>query len=160
MAGYSLQNMTDDKSGFTVLELLIVIAMIGILATIANLALSNYREKAKVAICIVDMRLLGVDIASYKADHDTFPIDLAALNHPPLLDPWGHPYQYLNIADADLKGKGALRKYKGLVPINTDYDLSSMGPDGDTRPPLTAKASRDDIIRANDGAYFGPASDY
>jgi general secretion pathway protein G len=47
-----------------------------------------------------------------------------------------------------------------VVPINTDYDLYSMGKDGKSQPPLTAKDSRDDIIRANDGAYIGPAEGY
>jgi general secretion pathway protein G len=53
-----------------------------------------------------------------------------------------------------------MRKDRFLVPINTDYDLYSMGKDGRSSPPLTAKASRDDIIRANDGAYIGLASNY
>jgi general secretion pathway protein G len=35
-----------------------------------------------------------------------------------------------------------------------------MGPDGDSRRPLTAQKSRDDIIRANDGAFIGIAQDY
>jgi general secretion pathway protein G len=35
-----------------------------------------------------------------------------------------------------------------------------MGPDGKTVAPLTAQDSRDDIIRANDGRYVGPAADY
>jgi hypothetical protein len=47
-----------------------------------------------------------------------------------------------------------------LVPINTDFDLYSMGPDGRNSPPLTAKHSRDDIVRANNGAFIGVASDY
>ena len=55
---------------------------------------------------------------------------------------------------------GQARKDHFLVPLNSDYDLYSKGPDGKSSPPLTAEASRDDIIRANDGAYFGLASDY
>ena len=35
-----------------------------------------------------------------------------------------------------------------------------MGKDGDSKAPLTAQASRDDIIRANDGGYIGLASGY
>jgi general secretion pathway protein G len=44
-----------------------------------------------------------------------------------------------------------------LVPINTNYDLYNMGPDGRSGTPLTANHSRDDIIRANNGEYIGPA---
>ena len=48
-------------------------------------------------------------------------------------------------------------KDRFLVPINSDFDLYSMGKDGKSQMPLTAKDSRDDIIRANDGAYIGLA---
>ena len=53
-----------------------------------------------------------------------------------------------------------MRKDRNLVPINTDYDLYSKGPDGASSPPLTARAGQDDIVRANDGAYIGVAADY
>ena len=73
-------------------------------------------------------------------------------------DPWGNDYQYLNIAKE--KGKGKLRKDKNLVPINSDFDLYSMGPDGSSVAPLTARASRDDIVRANDGGFVGLAGNF
>ncbi len=47
-----------------------------------------------------------------------------------------------------------------MVPINSDYDLYSKGPDGASQGPLTAKASRDDIIRANNGRFIGPVALY
>jgi general secretion pathway protein G len=59
-----------------------------------------------------------------------------------------------------IHGHGQQRKDRNLVPINSDYDLYSMGPDGRSVSPLTAQASRDDIIRANDGGFVGKASDY
>ncbi len=52
------------------------------------------------------------------------------------------------------------RKDHFMVPINTDYDLYSMGADGKSLAPLTAKASQDDIIRANDGLFIGRASEF
>ena len=76
----------------------------------------------------------------------------------PQLDPWGNPYQYLNITTT--KGKGKVRKDHNLVPLNSDYDLYSMGKDGKSVSPLTAKASRDDIVRANNGGFIGLASEY
>jgi general secretion pathway protein G len=53
-----------------------------------------------------------------------------------------------------------MRKDRFLVPINTFFDLYSMGKDGQSVSPLTAQASRDDVIWANDGAFIGRASDY
>lgn len=74
------------------------------------------------------------------------------------LDPWGHPYQYLDITKQ--KGKGKVRRDKSLNPINSDYDLYSMGKDGQSSYPITAKASLDDIIRARNGQFVGLASTY
>jgi len=88
------------------------------------------------------------------------PDSLAVLGYGSLLDPWGHPYQYLKIAGGDVKGKGKLRRDRFLNPLNADYDLYSMGPDGDTKTNLNAKESRDDIVRANSGAFIGAASDF
>ena len=76
-----------------------------------------------------------------------------------LLDPWTHPYQYLRINGANIKGS-SLRKDKSLVPVNTDFDLYSMGKDGASVSPFTAKQSRDDIVRANNGKFVGLAADY
>lgn len=52
------------------------------------------------------------------------------------------------------------RKDRFLVPINSDFDLYSMGKDRETVAPLTAKKSHDDIVRANDGAFVGLASEF
>jgi general secretion pathway protein G len=50
------------------------------------------------------------------------------------------------------------RKDRFLVPINTDFDLYSMGKDGKSVAALTAAASRDDVVRAANGAFIGLAS--
>jgi general secretion pathway protein G len=52
------------------------------------------------------------------------------------------------------------RKDKNLHPLNSDFDLYSIGKDGESRQPLTAKWSRDDVVRANDGGFVGLASEY
>jgi general secretion pathway protein G len=53
-----------------------------------------------------------------------------------------------------------MRKDHLLAPVNADFDLYSMGKDGQSMVPFTAKASRDDIVRANNGGYVGLVSDY
>ena len=75
------------------------------------------------------------------------------------LDPWQQPYEYLNIVVAG-PGAGDVRKDGKLNPLNTDFDLYSIGRDGETAGPLSAKAARDDIVRANNGAFIGLAEDY
>jgi general secretion pathway protein G len=53
---------------------------------------------------------------------------------------------------------GQPRKDRFLVPINTDFDLYSVGRDGESVPSLTAAKSRDDVVRAANGAFIGLAS--
>ena len=88
------------------------------------------------------------------------PVSLNDINRGGILDPWGRTYEYLNFAAAGPSWKGKARKEFGVVPLNTDYDLYSLGKDGNSATPLTASMSRDDVIRANNGGYIGLASDY
>ena len=147
-------------AGFTLLEMMIVVA---ILATLAAMAIPSYRAAvltARYEMGMREMNLLQNEIDVYEMKFGALPLTLAELDHGAMLDPWGNPYQYLNFTTIVGKGVGAKRKDRFLVPLNSTYDLSSMGPDGQSKPTLTAAASRDDIIRANDGDYIGLAADY
>ena len=144
--------------GFTLIEILIVIAILATLAAIAIPAYSNYIQRAKIARCIVEVRMLESEIALYQENNETLPDNLNDLGRGNILDPWGNPYQFLNFAN--VKGVGKMRKDRNLVPINAHFDLYSTGKDGKSQAPLTAKASHDDIIRANNGSFIGIASDY
>jgi len=99
-------------------------------------------------------------LQSYKSTNEAFPEDLTGIPATNLTDPWGNAYEYLKIEGADTKSKGNMRKDKNLVPINSDFDLYSKGADGKSTAPLTASASRDDVVRANDGRYFGLGENY
>ncbi len=92
-------------------------------------------------------------------DYGVPPDNLEQVGMAGKLDPWGNPYEYLNVFN-DGHGPPHPRKDHFLHPLNSDYDLYSMGADGDTKVPLTARASRDDIIRASNGGYIGIAADY
>jgi general secretion pathway protein G len=74
-------------------------------------------------------------------------------------DPWGNPYEYLKIM-GNGPGRGQCRKDKFLNPLNDDYDLYSKGRDGASQAPLTAQASHDDVVRASNGSFIGPALNY
>jgi general secretion pathway protein G len=139
-------------------ELLITVAMIVTLTAIAIPQTLTMIERARVARAVGDLHGIGTTIIGYEAVEAQFPNTLADVGYGKLKDPWGNPYQYLNFADTT--GKGAMRKDRFLVPINSSFDLYSMGKDGQSRPPLTAQVSQDDVIWANDGAFIGLASDY
>ena len=104
---------------------------------------------------IVDIQDL---IDDFLEDNGVLPDSLDEIFDPVPLDRWGNPFQYLNHDTGN--GNGALRKDKNLVPINSDYDLYSMGADGKKTSPLTAAISHDDIIRGRNGDFVGLAIDY
>jgi general secretion pathway protein G len=145
--------------GLTILELMLVITILGVLTTIAYASYQNYRYQVQVAQAVIDIEGIQPLISQYELDNGDLPDSLnAIITAGSMLDPWGTPYQYINHS---VKGtRGIWRRDKNIVPLNTDYDLFSMGKDRQSRPPLPAKVSRDDIVRANDGRFVGLASDY
>jgi len=149
--------LTARRRGFTLVELALVVGIIGILAALAASGVGRYRERALKASAIATMKSIATNISGMFAATGRLPDSLAEIGMNKILDPWGSPYRYTNLATAS---RGVARKDRFLVPINSDFDLWSMGPDGKSVPPLTAKASRDDIVRANDGTFYGWASDY
>ena len=151
--------MKKIQQGFTYLDLVIAIIIVGMLVAVAVPVYSGAVQRARIAAAIGDMGRIQLELEKFLTNENgVLPANLAAVGMDTLNDPWGNPYQYLNIeAGANL---GAVRKDRNLVPLNTDYDLYSMGKDGISRPPLTARASRDDIVRAGNGAYFGLAEDF
>jgi general secretion pathway protein G len=145
------------SKAFTILELLITVAILGVAAAIAIPIYNQYKIKIDNAIAVTDIVRIQVEAESYYQANDVYPPSLAAVNMNLLLDPWGLPYEYLNLDGVPI---GFMRKDQALVPINSDYDLYSKGPDGASIMPLTAAMSRDDIVRANNGSFIGIASDY
>jgi len=136
-------------------------AIIGILAVVAMPAYNDYIDRARAVQAVVDIGGIAKNLIVYQVSTGRFPSSLNEVNAQDLVDPWGNPYQYLNLSDPNDKSvKGKARKDHNLVPINSDFDLYSMGKDGASVSPLTAKASRDDIVRANNGRYIGLASKY
>jgi len=149
--------ISRQSKAFTMIELLIAVAILGVSAAIAIPIYNEYKVKLDDAIAITDIVNIQVVVESYFQAKDTYPTSLTDVNMDQLLDPWGNFYVYLNLAGAPI---GQMRKDQALVPINSDFDLYSMGPDGASVAPLTAMASRDDIVRANNGSFIGIASDY
>jgi general secretion pathway protein G len=140
--------------------MLIVLAIVATLAAIAIPIYANQIDKILVSRPISEVKILESGILVYFVDKDEYPDSLADIGRDNFLDPWGAPYQYLKIQGGNVKGKGKLRKDHSMVPVNTDYDLYSMGKDGKSQAPFTAKASQDDIVRCGDGAYIGLVSNY
>ena len=158
-AAFTRVRAARRRAGFTLLEVMLVLVIVGIMAAITAPMYTRYREKSLVAQAVTDITAISGTITLYEAEWRRLPDSLAAIGMDDLEDPWGNPYAYLRIDGASVP-PGQLRKGKNLVPINTDFDLYSKGADGKSKRPLTAKDSHDDVIRANDGGFVGVAENY
>ena len=145
------------RYGFTLIEVMVAIGLVGVLAAIALPSYNAYRQRVRIAQAKQDIIGMSLTIKAVWTDDRAYPASLAAVNLAGRNDPWGRPYIYYNI-DAD--GKGGARKDHALNPINTDFDLYSVGPDGVSKSQVTQKDSVDDVIRANNGGFVGVAADF
>jgi general secretion pathway protein G len=142
----------------TLIELMISLLILGVLVGIAVAGYQNYRETIRVNQAITDIAAMSVTIKHYMLDNSGPPASLADVGFGTKVDPWGRPYHYLDLTTQ--KGKGKSRRDKNLNPLNSDFDLYSVGKDGQTQTQLNAPRSRDDVIRARDGKFIGLASDF
>jgi general secretion pathway protein G len=145
-------------AGFTLIEIVIVVGLIAVLTALAVPMYSGWRDKIKIKQAQDDIIATSLAIDAFLADNNRLPSSLTEVGRQDLRDPWGSAYQYLDLMSS--RGRGHARKDHSLVPLNTDYDLYSSGPDGSSSPPLTARSSRDDILRANNSRFVGPAANY
>lgn len=250
--------------GFSLIELMLAISIVGVLAALAIPNYLDFIEKARVARAISELHALTKDIKGFALSSGAYPNSLADIGRSTMPDPWGSPYQYyrincgtvdeiINLAKLKLRrkngprvipavhplssqndwhtafaqiqssdrpvhgqlvagggasgsggvgsgttgasgaggatgnatgntnqtggggaggagaiggggppcgGVGGARKDRFLVPINSDFDVYSMGKNRDTVAPLNPPKSQDDVIRASDGGYYGLARNF
>jgi len=126
----------ETKSrGFTLIEILVVIIVLGLLAALVGPRILGRVSEAKTATARTQIELLGLALDNYRLDNGSYPTSeqgLEALQEKPTrepiplswrgpylkkavpLDPWGRPYIYKSPGEHNATG----------------YDLSTLGRDG------------------------------
>lgn len=123
------------RTGFTLLELIIVIAIIAVLAALVGPSVFRNVGDAKTSAAKSQIEMLSTALAAYRLDNDIYPASdqgLSALRERPTadnaprnwrgpylsrevpLDPWGRPYLYVSPGVAN----------------PTAFDLYTLGRDG------------------------------
>jgi general secretion pathway protein G len=119
------------QAGFTLIEIMVVIVIIGIMAALVVPNLAGRQDQAQVTAAKSDLRALGNALEMYKLDNFSYPSSeqgLEALVEKPAgfpepknwvpggyvkklpTDPWGNPYRYIS--------------------SGTGFQLYSLGADG------------------------------
>jgi type IV pilus assembly protein PilA len=121
------------QKGFTLIELMIVVAIIGILAAIAIPAFQNYTIRARVSEAASVAASVKTAVGIYTSDTGQLPADLAALSPYVTSISTGYASKYvegLSVTDGDI-----------TVTLNTVTDLGPAG--GDTVIWLASWSSAD-----------------
>jgi general secretion pathway protein G len=133
-----MHNLPKGQRGFTLIEMMVVVVIIGVLGAIVVPQFMSRPDQAKVTAAKTDIQAIATSLEMYRLDNAYYPSTqqgLEALIHRPTgtpaarnwnaqgylkslpVDPWGTPYQYLN---------------PGVRAANGGYDLYSLGADGVT----------------------------
>lgn len=106
--------------GFTVVELIIAMMIMGIIAGLVVPEYLGYLDKAKVAKAIADINTLSTEIQEYKGSSGILPESLADIGRAALLDSWGNQYRYLRLdCSVALAREGS--GLEGVTAARTDW---------------------------------------
>jgi prepilin-type N-terminal cleavage/methylation domain-containing protein len=117
---------TTGQRGFTLMELLVVVVIIGILATFAVSRYINVKDKGLVAAATYDLDLTRKVLAYYSVDHSAFPAAISSYDDlkSQMVDLNGNPYGKMPISYTFTWVSYALDP-------NGDYVIRIMAPDHD-----------------------------
>lgn len=125
----------QDQQGFTLIEILVVVAVLSILAALVAPNIFGHLGTAKDAAARSQMEMIGAALDAYRLDNGRYPTTaqgLEALRNPPTIepqprnwrgpylrrevpmDPWDYPYTFVSPGEVNPGG----------------YDLLSYGADG------------------------------
>ncbi len=124
MMNRSVMNRGRSEQGFTLLEIMVVLLIIGVLAALVAPRFLERADEAKVDACRVQMKNIAQALKLYRLQHGQYPasgnlsvLATAGKDGKRYMDavpkdPWGHDYVYL------------------APGVHGDFDLLSYGADG------------------------------
>lgn len=120
-----------NKDGFTLVEVLIVITILGLIAALVIPRITGRLDEAKIETTKIQMKAIKDALEQYKLDNGIYPTTeqgLKALVEKPDIPPVpNHWRQYLDKIPKDAWGRDFIYLSPG---INRPFVLRSLGPDG------------------------------
>ena len=112
--------MVKDKKGFTLLEVMVVVAIVGMLAAIAIASYADYSVKAKISEVTLAMDALAQATVEYHADNHLFPsTDSASYVDTTAFAAITKQYAHFTYNSADRKKECMfVAQFTNLSPIN------------------------------------------
>jgi general secretion pathway protein G len=125
------QPLGKDDRGFTLVEILVVITIIGLIMGLIGPRVLNYLTESKAKAARIQIESLGSALDLYFLDNGRYPSSAEGINalvqRPPSAQAWNGPYLKGGVVPVDPWGKPYLYRAPGQ---HGAYDLSSYGADG------------------------------
>jgi len=129
--GNTFRRWIGDEQGVTLLEILVVMVILGLLATLGSIQLINYLGRAKTDTARLQIQELTTAIDLFRIDVGRVPSTseglLALLEPPAGIHSWRGPYIRKRSALIDPWGRTYLYKAPGS---SREYEIASFGADG------------------------------
>lgn len=129
--------MSKSASGFSLLELMIVMVILGLLAAVLVPKIMDRPSEARVTKAVADMRALETALRFYKLDNGRYPTTeqgLDALIHEPDEPPTPNNWRtggYLEASSTPKDPWGSEYRYRSPGEDDRDYEITSLGADSE-----------------------------
>ncbi len=125
------------RSGFTLIELMVVLVILGLLATFIGPAILGKPDEARVIKTKNDMSAIETALKMYKVDNSLYPSTeqgLGALIEKPTIDPIPRNWNssgYMDLTELPIDPWGNQFLYRSPTDVeDRDYEIISYGADG------------------------------